>query len=460
MSARTATAGGADPTAGTVPEAPMRSPLPAEPIVTGRPMPASLWASTAAPAPPTPPLAQDVKCDVLVIGGGYTGLSAALHLAERGAQVCLLEAQQPGWGASGRNGGQVNPTLKHDPDELVRLLGPAQGEALNHAVSRSADLVFDLIARHGIDCQPVRSGWLQAGYTEEAVAGMHARARQWTARGEPVQMLGRAEMASRLGTDAFAGGWLDGRAGALQPLAYARGLVGAAQAAGARIHGDTQVLQLQRDGRRWHARTSAGPSVQADQVLIATNGYTGALWPGLKQTLLTANSFIVATPPLQGDMAARILPGGETASTSQRLLLYFRRDAEGRLLMGGRGHFADPSGPADFAHLECSLRLLYPGLADVGFDYRWAGRIAVTRDFMPHVHEPAPGLCMALGYNGRGVALGTSLGRHVAARLTDRAAPFPFPVSPIVPIPLHGLQRFYIAAGVAWYSLLDRLSQR
>lgn len=460
MSARPAAAGGAEPVVGAGPGSPMRGSWPTEPIVTGRPMPASLWAATAPPAPPTPPVAEDVKCDVLVIGGGYTGLSAALHLAERGAQVCLLEAQQPGWGASGRNGGQVNPTLKHDPDELVRLLGPAEGEALNHAMSRSADLVFDLIARHGIDCQPVRSGWLQAGYTEEAVAGMHARARQWTARGEPVQMLGRAEMARRLGTDAFAGGWLDGRAGALQPLAYARGLVGAAQAAGARIHGATQVLQLQRDGRCWFARTSAGPSVQADQVLIATNGYTGALWPGLKQTLLTANSFIVATPPLQGDMAARILPGGETASTSQRLLLYFRRDAQDRLLMGGRGHFADPSGPADFAHLERSLRLLYPGLANIGFDYRWAGRIAVTRDFMPHVHEPAPGLCMALGYNGRGVALGTSLGCHVAARLADRAAPFPFPVSPVVPIPLHGLQRFYIAAGVAWYSLLDRVGRR
>lgn len=427
--------------------------------ITGRPLPPSLWVATSPPAPATPALAENVRTDVLVIGGGYTGLSTALHLAEAGTAVRVVEAQQPGWGASGRNGGQVNPTLKHDPQDLLRIYGPAQGEALAEAVSRSADLVFDLIARHRIDCQPVRKGWLQAGYTEESVASMHARAAQWARRGEPVQMLGRDEVARRLGTQAFAGGWLDGRAGGLQPLAYARGLVRAAQAAGAQVHGNTQVLRLQRSGSSWRAQLSTGSTVEADRVLIATNGYTGALWPGLKQTVLSANSFLVATRPLTGEAAATILPGGETASTSQRLLLYFRRDAQGRLLMGGRGQFADPKEPADFAHLERALQLLYPQLGRVDYEYRWAGRIAITRDFMPHVHEPAPGLSIALGYNGRGVAMATSLGKHMAGRMMDAGADFPFPVSAIEPIPLHGLQRFYIAAGVTWYSLLDRFSR-
>jgi glycine/D-amino acid oxidase-like deaminating enzyme len=395
---------------------------------------------------------------VLIVGAGFTGLSAALHLAEAGARVCVLEAHEPGWGASGRNGGQVNPTLKHDPDELVRLYGAARAEPLIDAVSRSADLVFELIERHGIDCQPVRKGWLQVAYSPQHIAAMHARAEQWARRGAATQMLDRNEVAARLGTDAFAGGWLDGRAGGIQPLAYTRGLVRAAQAAGASVHGSSAVTSLERRGTQWHATTASGASVVADQVLIATNGYTGGLWPGLSRTVLAANSFIVATAPLQGAAAHAILPGGETASTSQRLLLYFRKDAQGRLLMGGRGHFADPAGPADFAHLERSLALLYPQLGPLRYQYRWAGRIAVTRDFMPHVHTPAPGLTIALGYNGRGIALATSMGRHVAARLLQPGADFPYPVTPLQPIPLHGLQRFYIAAGVAWYSLLDRFA--
>jgi len=421
-------------------------------------LPPSLWAATAPPAPPTPPLAESRRADVLIVGGGFTGLSAALHLAEAGAQVCVLEAHEPGWGASGRNGGQVNPTLKHDPDELVRIFGAGRAEPLIDAVSRSADLVFELIARHGIDCQPVRNGWLQLSYSQKDVAGLHARAAQWARRGAKTETLDRAAVAARLGTDTFAGGWLDGRAGGIQPLAYTRGLVRAAQSLGAAVHGGTEVTALERRGAHWHASTATGASVTAEQVLIATNGYTGALWPGLKRTVLAANSFIVATEPLKGAAADAILPRGETASTSQRLLLYFRKDAQGRLLMGGRGHFADPAGPADFAHLERSLELLFPQLGRLRYEYRWAGRIAVTRDFMPHVHTPAPGMTIALGYNGRGIALATSMGRHLAARMLGAGADFPYPVSPIRPIPLHGLQRFYIAGGVAWYSLLDRLA--
>ncbi|MET3383669.1 NAD(P)/FAD-dependent oxidoreductase [Variovorax paradoxus] len=423
-----------------------------------RALPPSLWADTAPPAPPTPPLTESRKADVLIVGGGFTGLSAALHLAEAGVQACVLEAHEPGWGASGRNGGQVNPSLKHDPDELVQLYGHARAEPLIDAVSRSADLVFDLIARHGIDCQPVRKGWIQAAYAQKDVAALHARAEQWAKRGVTTLQLDRAAVSARLGTEAFAGGWLDGRAGSIQPLAYTRGLVRAAQAAGAAVHGGTEVTALERRGTHWHASTSTGASVTAEQVLIATNGYTGALWPKLSSTVLAANSFIVATEPLKGAAADAILPGGETASTSQRLLLYFRKDAQGRLLMGGRGHFADPAGPTDFAHLERSLELLFPQLGPLRYEYRWAGRIAVTRDFMPHVHTPAPGVTVALGYNGRGIALATSMGKHVAARLVDAGADFPYPVTPIQPIPLHGLQRFYVAGGVAWYSLLDRLA--
>ncbi|MDY4300867.1 NAD(P)/FAD-dependent oxidoreductase [Pseudomonas salmasensis] len=418
----------------------------------------SLWSATAPSVVSTPALSESVKVDVAIVGAGYTGLSTALHLAERGVRVCVLEAHEPGWGASGRNGGQVNPTLKYDPEQLVQKYGPERAEALIATVSNSADLVFKLIERHGIDCAPVRKGWMQVSYSEKAVAGLHARAEQWARRGVPVQRLDAHAVAARMGSSAFAGGWLDGRAGAIQPLAYARGLVAAALAAGARIHGQSAVTGLQREGSAWQLQTAGGAQVTADQVVLATNGYSDHLWPGMAQSILAANSFIVATKPLSGRAAESILPGQETVSTAQRLLLYFRKDAYGRLLMGGRGLFNDPTGPADFAHLERSLALLFPQLGPLEFDYRWAGRIAITRDFMPHVHEPAPGLTLALGCNGRGIALCTSLGQQLAGRLCNSTADFAYPITPLQRLPLHGLQRFYIGAGVAWYSLLDRLN--
>ena len=418
----------------------------------------SLWSATAPAAVPTPALGESVKVDVAIVGAGYTGLSTALHLAERGVSVCVLEAHEPGWGASGRNGGQVNPTLKYDPEQLVQMYGPERAEPLISTVSNSADLVFKLIERHGIDCAPVRKGWMQVSYTEKGVAGLHARADQWARRGVPVQRLDAYSVATRMGSSAFAGGWLDGRAGAIQPLAYARGLVAAALAAGVRIHGQSPVNGLQRQASGWQLTTASGAQVNADQVVLATNGYSGNLWPGMAQSILAANSFIVATKPLTGRAAESILPGQETVSTAQRLLLYFRKDSHGRLLMGGRGLFNDPTAPADFAHLERSLALLFPQLGPLEFEYRWAGRIAITRDFMPHVHEPAPGLTLALGCNGRGIALCTSLGQQLAGRLCDRNADFAYPVSALQRLPMHSLQRFYIGAGVAWYSLLDRLN--
>lgn len=419
----------------------------------------SLWSATAPAALPTPPLCVPKTVDVLVIGAGYTGLSTALHLREQGTDVCVVDAHEPGWGASGRNGGQVNPSLKHDPDELVQQLGGERAEALIDAVSGSADLVFDLVARHGIDCHPVRKGWLQLAYGPKSVPALHARARQWQRRGVPVELLDRADIERRVGTRAFAGGWCDGRAGAIHPLAYARGLAAAAQRMGAAIHGNTAVTSLERHDGHWIATTASGARVTASHVVIATNGYSDGLWPGLRQTLLTANSFIVATRPLYGQAAQAILARGETVATSQRLLLYFRKDHTGRLLLGGRGAFPDPRARGDFAHLERSLALLFPQLGPLEFEYRWAGRIAVTRDFMPHVHEPAPGITIAVGCNGRGIALCTSFGRHIAERLTRETAEFPYPVSSLAPYPFHGLQRCYIGAGVAWYSLLDKLAR-
>ncbi|WP_027813288.1 NAD(P)/FAD-dependent oxidoreductase, partial [Burkholderia cenocepacia] len=181
-------------------------------VAPGRPdaqWPDSLWSATAAPAPDTPALDASVSCDVAIVGAGFTGLSTALHLAERGVNVRVIDGAQPGWGASGRNGGQVIPGLKYDPDELVRRFGDEAGEQLAGIVGGAADTVFDLIARHGIDCDARREGWIQPAPTTAMLDTVARRAQQWAARGAPVDVLGRDDVARRLGTPAYAGGWID-----------------------------------------------------------------------------------------------------------------------------------------------------------------------------------------------------------------------------------------------------------
>lgn len=427
--------------------------------ITSHPNAASLWEATAPEWKPLEPLTESIRTDVLVIGAGYTGLSTALHLAEKNVEVCVVDAFQPGWGASGRNGGQVNPTFKHDPDQL-REKYKNKADRLIETISTSADLVFDLISKYRIACDPMRAGWMQLSYSEAGIEALYKRARQWEVLGTPVRYLDRKDVQLRTGTPVFSGGWLDQRAGSVQPLSYARGLALVALEKGGRIYGHSPVQQLQRKEGKWLAILNTGVHVEADQVVIATNGYSDGLWPGLAKTVLSANSFIVATEPL-GGRAAHILAAGETLSTAQRLLVYLRKDKEGRLILGGRGKFSDPTGPEGFAHLERSLSLLYPELGPFSFGYRWAGRIAITQDFMPHVHQPEKGLTIALGYNGRGIAAATSMGKSLAELITtqDTALHFPYSITGINPIPFHGLQRFYITAGVAWYGLQDRFGK-
>ncbi|MHC5347378.1 NAD(P)/FAD-dependent oxidoreductase [Metapseudomonas furukawaii] len=420
-------------------------------------LPNSLWAATATAGPETPALAGDIQVDVAVVGAGYTGLVTALHLAAAGTRVCVLDAGEPGWGASGRNGGQVIPGLKYDPDTLRKRFGGERAERLIEVAGGAADEVFSLIERYAIDCDATRKGWIQPAASQAAMRIIEGRAGQWRRQGVPVEVLDRAEVAGRIGTSHYLGAWVDPRAGSLQPLSYARGLARAALAEGAAIHGHSRVTSLERDRDAWCLTTAQGFRVRAERVVLATNGYTDDLWPGLRQTVIAANSFIVATQPLPDALRRSVLPGGEVCSDARRLLLYFKQDAHGRLLLGGRGPFAEPSRTGDWGHLEQSLASLFPQLAGVPFEYRWSGRVALTQDFLPHLHEPAPGLSMLLGYNGRGVALATALGRHLARRLLGTADDFPFPLTGIRPIPFHGLQRLYLGAGIAWYRLLDAL---
>ncbi|MGE8126472.1 NAD(P)/FAD-dependent oxidoreductase [Methylobacterium sp. NPDC080182] len=420
------------------------------------PLAPSLWATTAAPAPDTPPLARSGLAEVVIVGGGFCGLSTALHLAERGIRPVVLEAQEVGYGGSGRNGGQVIPGLKYDPADLVARFGRERGERLARFAGGTADVVFDLIARHGMDVPHSRAGWIQGAHTEAGLAEVAKRAAQWADLGAPTRVLDRAETEQLLGTDRYLGGWLDGRGGAIQPLSYARGLARAAQKAGATIHGGSPVTGLERTGSGWTVTTAQGERVTTGRVVLCTNGYTGGLWPNLARTVIAANSFQVATVPLTDNLRRSILPEGHVSSDTRKLLLYFRLDHTGRLLMGGRGPFREPRDPADWAHLERIVGKLFPQLDGIAFDHRWCGRVAITRDYLPHLHEPAPGLLIDIGCQGRGVGLQLAMGRAMAAYIaTGDAGNLPLPLTPIEPLPLHGLNRLYVSAIIAWYRLRD-----
>lgn len=422
------------------------------------PLPASPWSAGAPPAPSTPALTENVSTDVAIVGGGYTGLSAGLTLAQKGVSVRVLDAQEPGAGGSGRNGGQVIPSWKHDPNDLLRLFGQEQGQQLIDLFSGTVEEVFQLIEQHQLACDARRSGWIQAAHDEVAVRTIQRRAAQWQARGVAAQVLDRQGMAQWLGTDFYPGGWLDPRAANLNPLAFARGLARVALKAGAQLHGNTRVTRLEPLGTRWRLHLSTGATLNAEQVLLATNAYTDDLWPQLRQTLIAANSFQIATPPLTQEQRKHVLPGGASVSDTRRVLRYFRVDAAGRLIMGGRGPFREPVGPEDFAHLDRSVYQMFPVLQGIPFEFRWAGRVGLTRDFMPHIHRPAPGLLACVGYNGRGVGLATSMGRRLAQHLLDpQGSPLPLPFTQLQPIPLHGLHTIYVSVLIAWYRFLDAL---
>jgi glycine/D-amino acid oxidase-like deaminating enzyme len=422
------------------------------------PAPRSLWAATAEePAPQALPLEGMAKADVAIIGGGFTGLSAALHLAETGAEVLVLEAEEPGFGASGRNGGQVIPGLKQDPDELVALFGLERGERIAEIAGGAAEFVFDLIHRHGIRCAPTCNGWIQGVHTASKLNLVHRRVAQWELRGAPVRFLNREEIAELTGTTAYCGGYLDGRGGSIQPLSYARGLARAALAAGARIYGSSPALRMAREKAGWRVETRGG-AVNAGRVLICTNGYTDDFFPGLKGSIVTANSFQVATRPLSDNLRGTILPGGQPVSDTRRLLRYFRLDPGGRLLMGGRGSFNGENRPERYERLRRAAQRVFPQLDGPDWEFFWSGKIALTADHLPHIHEPKPGVLAGLGYNGRGVAMASRMGKLLADYVSGaEAETLGLPITRIKPLPFWSLRKPVLTALINWYRLRDWL---
>jgi glycine/D-amino acid oxidase-like deaminating enzyme len=401
------------------------------------------------------PLGQNEEVDVAIVGGGFCGLSTALHAARNGLRVRILEARQLGEGASGLNGGQVIPGLKYDPEELLELFGAKRGEVLIDFAASTADKVFGLIEQEKLVVPYRRSGWIQAAHTETAMRAAEERNRQWQARGADVTLLDSAEIARLTGASGYVGGWLDRRAGTVDPLALTLELARIAADAGVRIAEGTRATGLRRESGIWRVSTDAGAEVKAKSVLVATNAYSDGLIPGLAETIVPLHSFQIATEMLGDNRLAAILPEGQAVSDSRRILVYYRRGPDGRLVLGGRGRFS-PRSAHDWRHLGHALIRLYPQLAGVSIEKRWYGRVCMTPDHLPHIHEPEPGLIAVAGCQGRGVGLMTALGEKLAAYVATRDPDMlPFPLSPIRPIPFHRFRQIGIAATIAWYRTLD-----
>ncbi|MEF0940284.1 NAD(P)/FAD-dependent oxidoreductase [Rhizobium sp. BR 362] len=387
-----------------------------------------LWEKTAPPPPATRPLAGDVSADVVVVGGGYTGLSSALHLAETGTRVVLLEANEIGFGGAGRNVGLINAGMWVMPDDLPGVLGPVHGERLLELLGDAPKLVMTLIEKHDIACELERNGTLHCAVGTEGLKEIEERARQWGKRGAPVTVLGADETARRVGSSAYAGALLDMRAGTLQPLAYVRGLAHAAAKAGVVIHTGSRVTATEKNGGRWIVGT-AGGSVSADWIVVATDAYSTGPWQQVRNEQVHLPYFNFATVPLGDNLRKSVLPGREGAWDTKEILSSFRMDQAGRLVFGSVGALRNTGLAIHKNWARRSLRKLFPHLGDVAFESEWYGKIGMTDNALPRFHRFAPDVVGFSGYNGRGIAPGTVFGKilsdHVLGRVSEADLPLP-----------------------------------
>ena len=419
--------------------------------------PPSWYAATATPLPPFAPLKGETRADICVVGGGYTGLSAALHLAEAGFDVVLAEAQRVGFGASGRNGGQLGSGQRMEQDALERLMGDPEAAKLWTLAEEAKALVRDLIARHGIDCD-LKPGVAHFGFTAAEMDELHHYADHLNTRYgyDQIEKLDRATGLALCPSPAYAGGTLDMGAGHLHPLNYALGLARAAQAAGVRIHEATQVRRID-EGRPAVLHTDQG-RITADHVILACNGYLGGLSRKVAARVMPINNFIAATEPL-GDAAAKVLTRDVAVADTKFVVNYFRLSADGRLLFGG-GESYGYRFPADIAaKVRKPMCEIFPHLRDVPIDYAWGGTLAITMRRLPYLARVAPNILSASGYSGHGLGTATHAGMLMARAIQGQAEGFdtmaalPIPAFPGGP----ALRNPLLVLAMSWYALRDRL---
>jgi glycine/D-amino acid oxidase-like deaminating enzyme len=372
-----------------------------------------LWEKTAPAPPSTTKLQGAASADVVVIGGGYTGLSTALHLAEAGTSVILLEAREIGFGGAGRNVGLINAGMWVMPDDLPGELGSVHGERLLDLLGNGPRAVMEIIDRHGIECELERQGTLHCAVGTAGRKEIEARAEQWQRRGAPVEILDITETERRIGTRAYQGALLDKRAGTLQPLAYARGLAQAALKAGATLHTSSPVDAYERTANGWRVTTTEG-SVDAQWIVVATDAYSEGPFAAVREEQVHLPYFNFATVPLSDNLRKSILAERQGCWDTKEVLSSFRMDKAGRMVFGSVGALRGSGLSIHKSWARRALKAIFPQIGDIAFESEWYGQIGMTTNALPRFHRFAPGVIGFSGYNGRGISPGTVFGKTLA----------------------------------------------
>lgn len=414
---------------------------------------AVLWAPPATPS--RPPLDPPARAHVAVIGGGYTGLCAARAVAQAGGEAVVLERETIGAGASGRNAGFVLPGFQVGLEVLVRRYGLERARQLFADSLAAVALVERLITEERISCH-----WGRVGYLHLAAKPEHQRHlaeerdRLGKEFGYQTELLDRDQLRSELTSPEYHGGLLDSAAGALEPRAYLEGLRGAAARAGASLVEQVAVERIRRSGSGFRLETSRGV-VQADHVVVATNGYTGTLHPWIARRIIPVGSFIIATAPLDPALARRLIPRGRVMADTRNLLRYFRLTPDGRLVFGGRAAFLPQAVDRSLVMLAGEIGGVFPELAAVPVEFGWGGRLGVTISQLPHLGRAPDGVHYALGLGGHGVANASWMGDRLGRIIAGAAEWPPLARTSFTPVPCYGGRPWFLPLVGAYFRLRD-----
>jgi len=421
----------------------------------------SYWLDTATPSGDYRRTPVPERVDIAIVGAGFTGLSAALEAAQQGASVVVLDQHTVGWGASGRNGGMATTGLAIGLGKAIKRYGRDQALAMFTEYNHAIDTIEQLVKEHSIDCDFHRPGKLTLAMNAKQVGQMRKTQETLAEFADhKVTVVDRDEIHSEIGTDFYAGGMVDPLGAALHVGKFAHGLAGAATRAGAVLCENAAVTELVRRPGGGHTVHTTRGIVQAEQVLVATSGYTGSLTPWLRRRTIPVGSFIVVTEPLPLETAQRILPHHRMASDNKMLTYYFRITPDNRLLFGGRARFALSSPDSDVKSAEIlkrAMSTLFPYLSSVRVDYTWGGLVDLTMDQMVHAGQ-RDGVHYSLGYSGHGVQMATYMGKQMALSMLGKPSRNLWEQLSYPPVPGHFGPPWFLPLIGGYAKVVDRFS--
>jgi gamma-glutamylputrescine oxidase len=432
-------------------------------VWTPRASAASLWADTAEPLPAFPKLAGEAKADVVIIGAGYTGLSAAHHIAKSGLSPVVLEANHPGWGASGRNGGVISAKFRLSFREIDAAHGRAMAKRMYEIAHESVETVEELVSDYSITAARLaRNGQVKAAHNQATLKAAVEEA-EWMKRemkDADVRILDIDRVHEETGSKAFVGGVLHPGSGGIHPLNYVLGLASGVAQRGVAIFQESPVLRLRRDNGGVIAETRNG-LVRARQAIIATNSYSDLTSATLhmQRTLVPFRSAIIATEKLSANLAGSLMPTGRTCTETKRMMRWFRK-VDDRVIFGGRGAFGKQDSEAAFDALRKAMVGIFPELADVPLSFKWSGLVAMTLDALPHIGRLDATTLFAMGYNGAGVAMSSLMGRYLAALVRGEKPNLGLlDASRLKTIPFYPLREPAVRMVAGWYQFLDAIGR-